>query len=50
MSTQTSVHSTQKLAPRDWKFPIVYGVLAFITLVAFGFAAEIGRASCRERV
>ncbi|WP_019176005.1 ABC transporter permease [Brevibacterium ravenspurgense] len=40
MSTQTSVHSTQKLAPREWKFPIVYGVLAFITLVAFGFAAE----------
>lgn len=43
MSTQTSVHSTQKLAPRDWKFPVVYGVLAFITLVAFGFAAESGR-------
>ncbi|KXZ58823.1 ABC transporter permease [Brevibacterium sp. HMSC08F02] len=43
MSTQTSVHSTQKLAPRDWKFPVVYGVLAFIALVAFGFAAESGR-------
>lgn len=43
MSTQTSVHSTQKLAPRDWKFPVVYGVLAFIALVAFGFAAEGGR-------
>lgn len=43
MSTQTSVHSAQRLAPRDWKFPVVYGVLAFITLVGFGLAAEGGR-------
>ena len=43
MSTQTSVHSAQKLAPRDWPFPVVYGVLAFIALAAFGLAAEGGR-------
>lgn len=45
MSTQTPVRSAENsnLAPRDWKFPVVYGVLAVIALFGFGIAAEGGR-------
>ena len=40
--TQNSPAVSASLKPINWKFPIVYGVLALLALVCFGLAAQGG--------